>query len=325
MTAWLNRVWYGQSIWQWILWPLSLFYRLIVSLRRWGFQSGFLKSTRMPVPVIIVGNITVGGTGKTPFCILLCEHLKTLGYKPGLVSRGYGGQSSSWPQTVTLTSDPSVVGDEPVLLVRRAGCPMVVGPDRVVAAKQLLADNTCDVIVSDDGLQHYALARDAEIVLIDHQRQLGNGCCLPAGPLRESQSRLKSVDLIIENGQDMQLVPCAFQAVLQNAPALDLHDLGEKRIVAMAGIGNPSRFFQTLTTMQLTFTEIEKPDHHHYTAAEFSHLDADIILMTEKDAVKCQQFADDRCYFLPVDGRLTALAQGRVNSILKGLGLDGGQ
>lgn len=319
MPDWLSGLWYGRSCWRWLLWPVSLVYTLIIFLRRQCYLLGLLKSTQLPVPVIVVGNITVGGTGKTPFCIFLCNYLKKQGWQPGLVSRGYGGQSSTWPQTVTTESDPILVGDEPVLLVQRTACPMVVGPDRVAAAKQLLTDSECDIIISDDGLQHYALHRDIEIALIDHQRQLGNGFCLPAGPLREPQSRLSSVNLIIENGRDMSLSPQSLQSVLPTAPDCPAHGLEKCRMVAMAGIGHPERFFQTLRLTGLSFTSIIKPDHHLFSRADIEQIDADVILMTEKDAVKCRSIADKRCYFLPVEATLTEQAIQQLTYMLKGI------
>ena len=301
----LERLWYKQSWCCWLLWPLSLLYRGVVAIKAFGYRHAFFKTVNFPVPIIVVGNITVGGTGKTPFCIALCEYLKSQGYKPGLVSRGYGGQANTWPQSVTATSDPRWVGDEPLLLVRRTGCPMVVAPDRVAAVTMLLQQHECDVVISDDGLQHYRMGRNLEIIILDKVRGLGNGLCLPAGPLREARSRLKRVDMVIENGStDMQIIAGHVYALVDPQRQLLVNETQGKRIIAMAGIGHPQRFFSTLYELGFEFTPRSFPDHYRYTAIDLQALDADIILMTEKDAVKCQQFNDPRCYVLAISAKL---------------------
>lgn len=302
----LERLWYKRSWLCWLLWPLSLLYLLIVTLKALAYRFNLFKSVSFAVPVIVVGNITVGGTGKTPFCIALCEYLKSRGYKPGLVSRGYGGKAQQWPQHVTADSDPLLVGDEPVLLVQRTQCPMVVAPDRVAAVELLLATYDCDIVISDDGLQHYRMGRQFEIVIIDKQRGLGNGLCLPAGPLRESPSRLKHVDLVVENGSaDMQIIADQPYALTDPQQRLTVEKARGKRIIAMAGIGHPQRFFTSLTELGFEFSEQPFSDHYQYTAADLANLDADILIMTEKDAVKCHSFADSRCYVLPISAKLS--------------------
>ncbi|MBS1247916.1 MAG: tetraacyldisaccharide 4-kinase, partial [Proteobacteria bacterium] len=183
-----------------LLWPLSLLFGLAVRVRRLLYQNGLLPSEAIPVPLIVVGNISVGGTGKTPLVARLVELLRDAGYQPGVISRGYGGQSAQWPQQVRADSNPRLVGDEPVLLARRCRCPIMVGPDRVAAARTLLDTHGCNVILSDDGLQHYRLQRDLEIAVVDGFRRLGNSACLPAGPLREPPSRLREVDFVVGNG-----------------------------------------------------------------------------------------------------------------------------
>ena len=292
-----EKIWYGNSRLKWLLWPFSLIYKIIVITRAKLYQRGILKSVSFHVPIIIVGNITVGGTGKTPFCIALCELLKQHGFKPGLVSRGYGGKATTWPQVVTPSSDPALVGDEPVLLVTRTQCPMVVAPDRVAAVTKLLTDFDCNVVVSDDGLQHYRLARDIEIVLQDSKRGLGNGLCLPAGPLREPVSRLRTVDFVAPKVTiDYQPVGSLLDANNIISPK-NTQDL---KVCALAGIANPDKFFAGLAALGFTFERKIFSDHHDYQPSDLASIKADIIIMTEKDAVKCRTFADKRCYELPI-------------------------
>lgn len=290
----LNRIWYGDSKLRYVLWPLSLIYRFVAYIKHIT-----TKATRFDVPVIVVGNMSVGGTGKTPVCIAICEQLKEQGLCVGLVSRGYGGNAKTWPQTVTIDSDPSQVGDEPLLLVQRTGCPMVVAPDRVVAVKQLLKEFNCNVVVSDDGLQHYRLYRDLEIAVIDEIRGLGNGMCLPAGPLREPASRLKSVDIVIK--QRELKVEKIYNLV---DPNMLLPDLKDKKITAIAGIGHPQRFFDLLIQQGIYCQTIAFADHYAFRSEDITSIDADLILMTEKDAVKCKAFHDRRCYAVMISVRL---------------------
>lgn len=283
---------------------------MLVVLRRWLYRLGILHSESVAVPVIIVGNITVGGSGKTPLVLWLAELLRQRGYRPGLISRGYGGAAASWPQTVSADSDPRLVGDEALLLARRSACPMVVGPDRVAAARQLLAEHDVNIILSDDGMQHYRLARDIEIAVLDGQRRLANGLCLPAGPLREPGARLRSVDFVIANGHGA-VGEWSMQLEAGEAVALDG---GERRPVstftgepvhAVAGIGNPRRFFDTLRGLGLEPIEHAFPDHHPYRKGELDFSDTAPVLMTEKDAVKYLDYAGDRHWYLPVTARLS--------------------
>ena len=197
--TWLEKRWYSTST-PLLLLPFEWLFRLLVLLRRLAFRLGLKPSYALPVPVIVVGNISVGGTGKTPLVVWLVSLLRKAGYHPGIVSRGYGGKAERWPQQVRPDSDPQTVGDEPVMLAQRCACPIVAAPDRVAAAKLLLKHTKCDLIITDDGLQHYRLKRDIEIVVVDGERRFGNGHCLPAGPLREPQSRLAEVDFVIANG-----------------------------------------------------------------------------------------------------------------------------
>jgi len=270
------------------------------------YDRGILAKCRLPVPVIIVGNLTVGGTGKTPLIIWLARFLKEAGYRPGIVSRGYGGQARRWPQWVDPGSDSGTVGDEALLIARLTGCPMAVAPVRAAAGKMLLERARCDVILSDDGLQHYALDRDIEIAVVDGTRRFGNGYCLPAGPLREPAARLGEVDLVIVNGG-----PSAeheFSMRLDGDKAVNLVS-GEEKLLpefagtvchAVAGIGNPERFFRQLAASGLVCRTHAFPDHHRYRRSDIEFGDHRPVLMTDKDAVKCKPFAGERHWRIPV-------------------------
>jgi len=305
----IDHYWYQGRPWLWLLWPVSLLFCLLVLARRGLYRLRLLKSVSLPVPVIIVGNITVGGSGKTPLVLWLAELLRRQGYRPGLLSRGYGGKAAQWPQWVDGESAAREVGDEALLLARRSGCPMVVGPDRVAAARLLLEHSDVDVILSDDGMQHYRLGRDIEIAVLDGERRLGNGLCLPAGPLREPASRLKTVDFVVCNGSvrqgewSMQLVPGKAQPLLPGA-AKSLGEFTSSTVHAVAGIGNPERFFNTLRQAGLRLYEHPFADHHPYALGELDFADEAPVLMTEKDAVKYFDYAQERHWYLPVSARL---------------------
>ena len=293
----LDDIWYTRTPLAWPLLPLSALYCGVVTARRWAYRSGLIKTHCFDVPVIIVGNLTVGGTGKTPLVIWLSQFLRAQGYRPGLIARGYGGKATHWPQSVTADSDPKLVGDEPVLLVRATGCPMVVAPDRVAAARALLAEHDCNIIISDDGLQHYALGRDIEIAVVDGERRFGNAHCLPAGPLREPARRLREVDLIVANGaardgEFAMRVQIGEAVNLLSGERRQLHEFRSRSVRAIAGIGHPERFFAALRAAGLQFTAQAFPDHHAYRPDDVAGAD-DVLLMTEKDAVKCRQVARD--------------------------------
>jgi tetraacyldisaccharide 4'-kinase len=306
----LDYYWYNSSPVSIFLLPLSWLFCAVAILRRWSYGMGLLKVHRLPVPVVVVGNISVGGTGKTPLVAWLVAYLKQQGYRPGIVSRGYGGGANHWPQQVRPDSDPRMVGDEAILLARRSNCPMSVGPDRVAAANALLEYTDCDFIVSDDGMQHYALGRDMEIAVVDGVRRFGNGHCLPAGPLREPQSRLKTVDMVITNGvagvreYSMKLEP----DMLWNLPSPQVHKplsaFRGKTVHAVAGIGNPQRFFTQLGESGIDVIEHPFPDHHPFKAADIQFDDGLPVLMTEKDAVKCFDFAQERHWCVPVQAQI---------------------
>jgi len=279
----------------------------------------------MPVPVIVVGNITVGGAGKTPLVIAITQYLKANGFHPGVISRGYGGKSVKWPQAVTVESDPVLVGDEPVLIANRCRCPVSVGPDRVAAARSLLAAHPCNIIISDDGMQHYALARDIEIAVIDGVRRLGNNLCLPAGPLRELSSRLKSVDLIVANGRarsseySMELKSYAFQGVNDAAKLKSLNEFEGRQVEAVSGIGNNERFFQQLQALAIRINKHPFSDHYQFRLKDLLFNGGNPILMTEKDAVKCKKFPLHDTWYLRVDALLENRFYEQLNTQLTNL------
>ncbi len=309
----IEQAWYRGAPWLGLLAPLEWLYRYIVSARKAAFLSGAKPRYRAPVPVIVVGNITVGGTGKTPLVAWLVEELRAAGLRPGVVSRGYGASAPSYPWMVYADTPPGIAGDEPVLLVQRTGCPLVVDPDRGRAVQHLLEESDCNVVISDDGLQHYALERDIEIVVIDGARGLGNRRCLPAGPLREPVERLRDVDLVVTNGPSAQtlprashvmtLQPDALQPVCRGSDATQpAPDAGQ--IHAVAGIGNPQRFFAVLRSMGFAVLEHPVADHHAFSREDISFGDGLPVVMTEKDAVKCREIATGRHWYLPVTASL---------------------
>ena len=310
----LEQHWYSHNARAYAFWPLSLVFQAVVKLRHAAYQAGLCRRYKLPVPVIVVGNISVGGSGKTPLVIELVELLRRAGLQPGIVSRGYRGRSQTWPRHVDASSDPVQVGDEPVLLAQRCQCPITVGPDRSAAAQALLAESASpvNIIVSDDGLQHYAMQRDIEIAVIDSQRGLGNGFCLPAGPLREPERRLQSVDYIIYNGiaqsdgQGYSMVLSAEHArnLVDDRQSKPLADFRGTTVHAVAGIGHPERFFTMLQHAQLNIIRHAFPDHHHFTAKDVCFADAQTVLLTEKDAVKCRPFAQPGFWSVPVTARL---------------------
>lgn len=306
----VEQYWYGDAFKvPVVLKALSYVFQGLVYLRRRAYKLHLFPSHRCKVPVIIVGNIPVGGTGKTPVVIWLAKLLKAAGYTPGIVSRGYGGHAEIWPQQVRPDSDPSTVGDEAIMIARRCGCPMAVGPDRVAALKALKkAHKNVNIIISDDGLQHYALRRDIEIAVVDGERRYGNGYCLPAGPLREPVTRLESVDFQINNGGTpeesefaMHLKIGAVHNLASPEQTRSLDDFRGTRVHAVAGIGNPQRFFKRLQEQGITVDEHPFGDHHKFEEQEISFDDQTDVLMTEKDAVKCERFANKNHWYVTVD------------------------
>jgi tetraacyldisaccharide 4'-kinase len=311
----LSERWYEEGTRFTALQPLAWVYGAVSGMRRRAYATGLLASGRAGKPVVVVGNLSVGGTGKTPLTLWLAHELAALGLKPGIISRGYGGSAGAQVREVAPGADWREVGDEPLILARRSGCPTVVGRDRLAAARALAS--RVDVILSDDGLQHLALARDCEIVVVDGARGFGNGRLLPAGPLRESPARALTVDAVVVNGapraRDVPAGAFGMQLVAQAALRLDaqaepraLESFRGADVHGVAGIGNPARFFAELRAHGLNVTEHPFPDHHPLTAGELAFGDERPVLMTEKDAVKCTAFADARLWYVPVRAEFPA-------------------
>ncbi len=325
MREWLEREWQRLGGGALVLLPLTVVFAAAVAVRRLLYRARWLPSWRAPVPVVVVGNITVGGTGKTPLAIAIVELLQRRGFNPGVVARGYGrvprrehdplGVVRVYPDLAT----PEHFGDEPVVIARRSRVPVYISPDRTAAARSLLdAHREVDVLVSDDGLQHYALARDVEIAVVDGERRFGNGLMLPSGPLREPVARLRTVDAVVVNGAGS--VPAARSYAMrlggERFVALSGHREATpaefalmargREVAAVAGIGHPQRFFEHLESLGVRARPLPFPDHHAFRAAELRLPGAELVVMTEKDAVKCAAFADARMWYLRVDAILPA-------------------
>lgn len=319
----LEDVWYGRHPAAVALRPLGWCWQAVATLRRQVYRSGLLGSYQAPVPVIVVGNLSIGGTGKTPLVIWLTGYLKSVGFKPGVVSRGYGGRASKWPQQVRPDSDPAAVGDEPLVIARRTRCPVAVSPDRAVGVAALVEHGDCDIVISDDGLQHYGLGRDIEVAVVDGVRRFGNGQCLPAGPLREPVSRLRDCDLVVTSGVPgrgefaMKYVPLHAVNIARRDRARSFEELAEEPVHAVAGIGHPERFFAMLRSKGLRVTPHPFPDHHRFQPADLDFGDDRAILMTEKDAVKCEAFATSRCWSIPITAELPEIFATRLDMLLK--------
>ncbi len=345
--------WYEPHLLGVLLAPLGWLYALGAALRRGVYRAGVRRSRRAGCPVVVVGNLCVGGTGKTPLVIAVAKLLARHGLRPGIVCRGYGGRSSRWPRHVHSGSDPGLAGDEAVLLARRAAVPVVAGPDRVAASRALCGDTGCDVILSDDGLQHLRLARDVEIVVVDGARRHGNGRCLPAGPLREPVGRLASVDLVVVNGgvrrgkdagkaedaggeagaeeeesageggsaPDMRLAAGDAVSLADPETTRPLDAFRDAPIHALCGIGHAERFFRTLEGHGLTIVRHPFPDHHPFRGSEIAFSGDAPVLMTEKDAVKCERFAGARHWYVPVEAVLSKTFEARLVAILRKRGV----
>jgi tetraacyldisaccharide 4'-kinase len=332
--SFLQRVWYDRHA-QWfslVLLPLSWLFGALVACRRAAYRSGLFSRVRVGRPVIVIGNVTVGGTGKTPFTIWLATQLQAKGKRVGIVLRGYGGSSSHWPRDVSGDSAPEEVGDEAVLLASRTGAIVVAGPDRVAAAQRAI-ERGAEIILSDDGLQHYRLARDREIVVIDGRRGVGNRRLLPAGPLREPVSRLAQADLRVVSWRDgsarsLTPVPATIQvwARLSEARALvggetrPVEAFKGNRVHAVAAIGHPQQFFAALQELGIEVAPHALPDHARLTAADISFPDALPVLMTEKDAVKSRAIADQRHWAVRMDVMVSEQDAAAVQAMLDRLG-----
>lgn len=308
-TAWRHK----NALYYCVLKPLSWLFALVTSVRRFAYKEGFFKSHSLPVPVIVVGNINVGGSGKTPVVMWLVDQLKKNGYSPAVISRGYGGSVKA-PTSVNASTPASLVGDEPVLIKNRCSCPVWVGANRVEVATALLkAHPECNVMISDDGLQHYRLKRDVEIAVVDAEHHQKYARLLPAGQLREPLSRLNNVDAIVCNGQksdeafyQMQLVGDKFYNLADVETHAVAADFKRKTIKAMAGIGKPARFFEHLRQLGMTFVSVSFDDHYAFSAQDLANIDCDVLVMTEKDAVKCKPFAQAHHWVLPVEASIDA-------------------
>ncbi len=314
--SFIQRIWYEGSSAYWLLLPLSWLYAGLMAVRRILYQRGVIRVADLHIPVVVVGNITVGGTGKTPVAIWLARRLRERGMRPGIVSRGYHGSVRSSPLRVTADSNPDSAGDEAVLMAKRSACPVVVHPDRVLAA-QKLSTLGVDVVIADDGLQHYRLARQYEIVVIDGTRGFGNGRLLPAGPLREPVARLKSVDRALVNRTVMRS-DLAVSQMPESLPVTDFYLKGTtarrlddseeaplarfagRAVHAVAAIGNPARFFTFLESHGMQVIEHAFPDHAKLSEEDLRYDDDLDVLMTEKDAVKCADLKLGKCWYVPV-------------------------
>lgn len=314
LTDRITAAWYAGHPALGLLRPLERLYRTVVQRKRARFLAGEGEIYRAPVPVVVVGNITVGGTGKTPMILWLIEHCRSQGLRVGVVSRGYGAQPPQLPWRVQADQAASMAGDEPLLIVQRSGVPLMIDPDRSRAVAALLAEQPLDLILSDDGLQHYRLARDLELVLIDAARGLGNRHCLPAGPLREPVERLQSVDALLYNGASSDPQD-GYGFTLRPHTLVNLRS-GEQRplshfppgqaLHAVAGIGNPQRFFSTLEGLHWRPVAHAFADHAPYSAELLNFSPVLPLVMTEKDAVKCRTFAADDWWYLAVDAEPSA-------------------
>lgn len=306
MASFLNKLWYEGHSLQWALVPFSFIYQVVTRLRRL-YLSHFCQFT-CPVPLIVVGNLTVGGAGKTPLVIELARKIEQKGLKVGIVSRGYGSTLKFYPYEVQLDDDAQRVGDEPLMIAQKTRCPVIIAPKRVAAVRYLLQKHQCQIIISDDGLQHYRMGRAIEIVVIDGKRGLGNGHCLPAGPLRETAKRLHTADFIVvnegswENAYSMCMIPGKV-INLATEKEIDPNLLQKNRVAAVAGIGNPQRFYSTLSQLGIEFNPYYYPDHYPFECKDFNFSEP-LIIMTEKDAVKCRSFNSDKMYYLPVEAKL---------------------
>jgi tetraacyldisaccharide 4'-kinase len=336
--SFIERSWYGDKLWCYALLPLALLFQSISVIRRWYWQNIQLPAPST-VPLIVVGNITVGGTGKTPLLISMANYFERQGFKVGVLSRGYGSRAANYPHFVDSATSVIESGDEALLIAQSTNCPVAISPKRVEARNALQKKYPCDVILSDDGMQHYALARHCEIVVIDGSRWLGNGLCLPAGPLRESAARLRSVDYVVVNGPvhesnniPVDFVAMSLETMLWRKVVDDTEGCSETlstidRVHGISGIGNPARFFRSLREINIYAIEHVFADHHPYTLSDILFEDELPIVMTAKDAVKCKPLLQNshlsdeqlnRYWYLPVEAQLP---DAFYQQVLKSVGL----
>jgi tetraacyldisaccharide 4'-kinase len=307
----LRRLWYGGSPFSRLLLPLSWLYCAFVLLRRKAYLAGLLPSKALDCQVVVVGNLVVGGSGKTPLVIALANILKQRGLRVGILCRGYRGRSSEWPVRVREDSDPDAVGDEAVLLALKTGVPVMAGPDRVAAGRALLETGAFDVLLCDDGLQHYRLRRDIEIVVVDTARGYGNGACLPAGPLRETPERLQGVDAVVALGGPWPGATATMHYAGDDASRLidprqrfRLEAFAGQMVHAVAGIAHPQRFFRQLLDAGIDVRAHAFDDHHRYQPVDLAFTGRSPVFMTEKDAVKCRSFRRPDWWVVPLEVRL---------------------
>ncbi|MGI9291592.1 MAG: tetraacyldisaccharide 4'-kinase [Gammaproteobacteria bacterium] len=307
----LERAWYGGAWWSMLLLPFSALFWLISSLRRSLYTLGVLSQPELTVPVIIVGNISIGGTGKTPVVAWLVQQLLARGYQPGIVSRGYGGSHTGRARILSVEDDAALVGDEPLLLAQKTGVPVCVATDRPAGVRKL-TETGVNIVVADDGLQHYRMRRDVELIVIDAERGLGNGYLLPAGPLRESSARLKTADAVILNGQSSQYKGVSFSLSGDSLVSLagdnsrELSSFSGKQVWGIAGIGNPQRFYKVLESAGLQVDPVSVPDHGVADLQALSDKKHQPLIMTEKDAVKYAFQAPEEAWYLPVEAEFSA-------------------
>lgn len=319
----VDDIWYGKHPLGIALRPLAWLFQGVVWLRRQAYRSRLLGVYRAPVAVIVVGNVTVGGSGKTPLVIWLARTLQSYGFKPGIIARGYRGKARSWPQQVRPDSDPISVGDEAVVLARRTNLPVAVGPNRADDVEALLRHSDTNIIICDDGLQHYALERDLEIAVLDGVRRVGNSALLPAGPLREPVSRLREVDIVVTKGLaargefPMRYLGETLHQLTHPEHTRSLEDFPHKTVHTVAAIGNPESFFAVLKRQGFRITPHKFADHHVFQAKDFDFGDTHPIIMTEKDAVKCEHLGDDRLWYLPIEAALPEVFERRLKTLLK--------
>lgn len=306
MSLLIDKLWYGTHPLQWALRPFSWVFSCVTTMRRWYLQT--FCQIKSSIPIIVVGNLSVGGVGKTPLVIELAKRFHAKGLRVGIVSRGYGATMTDFPYEIQLDDDANKVGDEPLLIAQKTNCPVVIAPQRTQAVTYLLEKKNCQIIISDDGLQHYRMGRSIEIAVIDGMRGLGNGWCLPAGPLRESEKRLKEVDFVIVNEGSW---PNAHPMTLKvgkithfvTKKEINPELLLAQKFAAVAGIGNPQRFYSSLERLGIKFNAYSYPDHYQFKADDLNY-DKSLVIMTEKDAVKCHSFQSDNMYYLPVEAVL---------------------
>ena len=328
----MQSIWYSNSRVAWLLLPLSWLFGAVSVIRRFLYQSGWLATIRVTKPVIVIGNITVGGTGKTPLVIWLAQALTTRGYKVAVIARGYRGAADSWPQAVTMDSDPDVVGDEPVVIAQQVDAIVVAGPDRVADAKTAI-ELGADIVISDDGLQHYRLHRDLEIAVVDGSRMFGNGLLLPAGPLREAPSRLQRADLVFVNQRNATTnIDSSFNTglkyrvelielrSLKSDHVLKLDSLRGQQVHVVTGIGHPQAFVDALRAHGIKVLPRLFPDHALIKQEDIEFGDALPVLMTTKDAVKCRKLdIDERYWVVDAHAVLDATASSIVIDLIQAI------